>query len=164
MKKLTFILLFGLITFNLSAQADSVNISTTERLIDKYGGKIAESFNSLVEKATPVAEEGFKLAVRLQIAKGIVNLLPIVIAIIFSILLKKEYMRISTILSQKEIPYHMDRNNGPFDEDNQTIMLIGYTIGAFGFAILALFTTYSGITHLIAPEWYAIKDIIELFK
>lgn len=74
-------LIFGAIIIAMSvsfgAVADSLNttaIDTTlsvqtpikaqevERLVDKYGGKIVEGFNSLVEKTTPVAKEGFKIA------------------------------------------------------------------------------------------------------
>lgn len=89
MKKLLLLLLFALV-FSLSgyAQLDSLNIDATqaERIIDKYTGKVTEGFNTVLEKATPVAEEGFESCI------------------------------------------------------------------------------YDGTLYLVAPEWFAIKDIIGLFN
>src|SRR5690554_3395803 len=105
MKKLFMLLLMlgSLTAFSMDSDSTQLSeqpskISETERIIDKYGGKIAESFNSIVEKITPVAEEGFKLAVRLQIAKGIASLLPLVLFIISVYLFSKEYNRIDGLL------------------------------------------------------------------
>lgn len=162
-------MLFTLTTFagkvELPAEpSDSTKISTTERLVDKYGGKIIDGFNTVVEKATPVAKQGFEIAVRLQIAKGVACLLPIIFFFIFSYSFKKEYERISSILDSDKVPLHMDKSEGPMDEDNMTAKLLIYLLMSIVLFILSCIFTYTAITHLIAPEWFAIKEIIELIK
>ncbi len=167
MKKLIIILLclsFSFSSFAEKTKEKQDSISNTERIIDKYSGKVVEGFNNVVEKAVPIAKQGFETAVRLQIAKGIANLLPLIFFLFFLYSSNKEYDRINTILSSDNIPKHMDQKNGPFDEDNITPRLIIYFIIALILGILSLFTTYTGITHVVAPEWYAIKEIIKLFK
>lgn len=139
-------------------------LDKTEHLIDKYGSKIADTFARSLETAKPIAKEAFQSIVYLQIAKGVGLLLPLVFFIVFLILLKKEYDKIDNILNGNSIPEHMNSRKGPLDEDNITPFLIIYLALVVISLILAIINTYSGVLHLLAPRWYAFKEIIELFK
>ena len=165
MKNLLLLLLISVTSIAVNAN-DTLNtkqISETERIIDKYGDKIVNSFNSFAEKALPIAEDGFKMVVRLQIARGLVCLIPLIMLIIFSILLSKEYNRILNLLNQPIVPKHMNNRYSPFSEDNITIFLLFYMIAVIIFGIMAIPTIYHSFLYLIAPEWFAIKEIINLF-
>lgn len=145
--------------YSQQVETDTVplsNIKEAERLIDKYGSQATKGFNNLVEKVTPLAAEGFNLAVKMQIAEGVARLLPIVLFIIIFILLK----RLVDSYKGKEATLNEDLNNntGVF-----TLFVIYVVLLVITFLVL-LITTYGGITRLIAPEWHAIKEIIELVK
>lgn len=168
MKKFIFIvfMLFSLTTLAETSKDSIIKPSTAqevERLVDKYGGKIVNGFNIVVEKATPVAEQGFKIAVRLNIAHGIACLLPLLFFFIFSRTFFNEYNRIENILKSDNVPDHMDKRYGVMGEDNMTPKLTLSLIALCITFILSCIFTVSGVKHLIAPEWYAIKDIIDLF-
>jgi hypothetical protein len=168
MKKLSILFLLMFTTLVFSTTNDSIQKPSTaqevERLVDKYGGKIIDGFNTVVEKTTPIAEQGFYIAVKLNIAKGIGELLPLLFFFGFGYLFIREYNRINNILNSDNVPYNMHSGYGPMDFINSTPLLwISLTFIVILF-IFSLFTTMSGIQHLIAPEWYAIKDIIDLFK
>lgn len=164
MKKIITLLLILFSSICFSQTVDSTKITETERIIDKYSGKIADSFTQGLEKVTPIAEDGFKIAVKVSIAQGIGLLLPSLLFIIFFSLLCKEYSRLETILMSDDVPSSMDCRHGPYSEYNFTGILSFYTIFTGLSAIASAFTIYDGILHLIAPEWYAIINIIELFK
>lgn len=170
MKKfiLSLVLLFSLTMYPNQTTKDSIQESTTaqevERLVDKYGGKIVDGFNHVVEKATPVAEQGFKIAVRLNIAHGIACMLPLVFLFLFMYWFMEEYNRLDNILKSNDVPRNMNYRYGPMYEDNITPKLIMNIIATIIMFILVCIFTVEGIKHLIAPEWYAIKDIIDLFK
>lgn len=147
MKKIIILMMIVLGTFTSRAQdSTKTTISEIERVVDKYGEKIADGFISTMETAKPVAKEGFKVVVKLQFAKGIANLLPLLIFIISVISITKLW--------------------GTEHLNNKDISAVGFiwlTLLIISF-VLAIFDTYSGITHLIAPEWFAIKEIITLMK
>ena len=163
-KLILFMLLISLITYSQTAKDSLSTSQNVERLIDKYGGKISEGFNDVVEKTTPVAKEGFHIAVKLNIAEGIGYLLPLVFFFIFGYIFIKEYNRIDNMLKSDNIPRNMNKNYGPIDDDNSTPLLWISLVFTGILFVISLFTTIPGIKHLIAPEWYAIKDIIKLFK
>ena len=164
MKHLLLMVVFLLIPTAFFAQKDSIKITNTEHIVDKYGGKIVEGFNSVVKKITPVAEKGFEIAVRKNIAEGIVSILPLVFFILFLYLFSKEYTRIENILNSDNVPCQYDSRKGVFDENNITAPLLLYLFLIILLLIVSSFTIYNGITHLIAPEWYAIEDIFNLIK
>ena len=58
----------------------------------------------------------------------------------------------------------LNNEHGPLDDNNVTPQIFIYIIIMIIFFILACICTYDGITHLVAPEWYAIKEVISLFK
>lgn len=170
MKKILTVLTL-LVSLTAFSQSDSTsldvitteNITQAEHIIDKYSSKVVDVFNSAVESATPLAEEGFKMVVRLQIAQGIVYLLPLILMFVFMFVFIKEYRRIESILdSDDEVPTHMNECYGPLEESNITPLLVGSSIFIILNAIMAMFFTFDGFTHLIAPEWYAIKEILSL--
>lgn len=164
-KVLLFVIAIMFATFSVNAQiasdstalADStikVEVPTTasevERLIDKYGGKIIDGFNSVVEKATPYAKDGFRIAVKLQIAKGIAGLLPLILAIVFMI---------SAFKLNKTAKW---TSEGP--ENFAAVLVVICAIISAILFIVAIFFTYDAILYLIAPEWFAVQDIINLLK
>jgi hypothetical protein len=143
---------------------DTSTIYNAERIIDKYSGKISESFSEGIKQVAPVAKQSFYMVVKLQIAKGISLFLPLLLAIIFLFLFYKEYKRIETILASGNVPNHMNSHYGVFSDDNCNPLLIIYMAFGIMFLIGSVFTTIDAITYVIAPEWYAIKEIIDLFK
>lgn len=158
MKKLFFILCIFLTGYTYS-QTDSLSVkeTQTERIIDKYSDKIIDGFNKVIDEVTPLAEEGFNMVVRLQIAKGIIFSLPIIFFFFFLYIFIKEYNKIDKDENKKDPKY------GPFYEANITAPLIIYLILTIITFVLSSVFTYDALTHLIAPEWYAIKEIIDLF-
>ena len=121
-----------------------------ERLVDKYGGKIVDGFNSIVEKATPIAKDGFKVAVKLQIAKGVAGLLPLILTVFFIVYCFK---------FNKDAIW---RHDGP--SNASAVLVIVFAIIAIIIGLFAISSTYNAILYLIAPEWFAIQDIINLLK
>lgn len=168
MKRILTIMFLILLTFNVGASSvDSSKtpvLDKTEELIDKYGGKLASSFSKAMETATPIAKEGFKIAVKFQIAEGIARLLPILLFIIFITIFNSEYKRIENILQRDDVSRTFNRSKGPFSDDNITPKLILFFIFSIIFFLVSLVVTYGGITRLIAPEWYAMLEILELMK
>ena len=142
---------FTMVSYADTTSVATLNVSQTERLIDKYGRQAVESFNSLVETTIPLAESGFKMVVRLQIAKGIGGLLPLFLTIlsliiIFTLNKKAEWCKYS----------------GP--QNLNAIMQVVFTILGWLLFMVALMSTYDAILYLMAPEWYAIKEILNLVK
>ncbi len=166
MKRILILSLFTLFSFVVNAQQTipDTTISNAERIIDKYSGKIANTFIAGIEKITPVAINGFELAVRLQIAIGLFDLVGCMLFFLCFIQLFKEYNRISILLDSKDCPSRMNKTEGPFYDQNATFKLGAFTILSILSVIMLPFFLYEAFTHLIAPEWFAIKEIIELFK
>lgn len=52
--------------------------------------------------------------------------------------------------------------NGPNNFAAVLVIVFGILGGIMG--ILGIFSTYNAILYLIAPEWFAIQDIINLLK
>lgn len=149
MKTIITILLSVLFISNISAQSvDSLRITETERIIDKYSGKIADTFEKGLEKITPIAEDGFKIMVKVQIVKGITGLIPLLCTIILTI--------IFFVYANKS-----EFGRDPIFADVMTII--------FGFLVILSFVptvidTSNAVQHLMVPEYYAIQDIINMFK
>ena len=169
MKRIITICMLLLISITYSQESQEVlesTIQTTEveRIVDKYSSKIAESFSTFMETAAPLAQEGFIVVVNLQIAKGIVMLLPLLAFIIFMYLSFREYNKTAAELKQENIPEYLNARYGPLDESNVNIKVLGTFILAGITFIMACLSTLDGVTHLIAPEWYAILEISKSFK
>jgi len=141
-------MLFSVITHS---QNDSIpSITETERIIDKYGEKVIEGFEKAVTNVTPMAEDAFAVVVKLQVAKGITRLLPI----FFSIFCVWFFYK--TLDSYQK----SDNKNG--EDVRIGAMVISGIIGIIS-VITAFFVTSTGIQMIIAPEWFAIKEIMNLF-
>lgn len=141
-----------------------INITETERIIDKYSDKIADSFNKGIEKVAPVAEQGFEIAVKFQIIKGVSGLLPFIAFLVSVFVFRNEYFRISNLLRSDDVPDNMDSRKGIFSEENMSIILFSSFIITAVTLIASFFTLPSAISYILAPEWFAIKDILEMFK
>lgn len=151
MKKLIFILFLLMSMSSWSQDSTVVTTTQAERIIDKYSGKISDTFNEGIKKITPMAEKGFDVVVRFEIAKGIGLLLPLPICITFVFII---------ISTRRKAKF-----NDVGDPTNGwgILLIITWVIASVSF-IVSIFSVYSGILHLMAPEWYAIKEILEIFK
>lgn len=156
MKKLLLVLL-ALFTFTVSVQGaqqepvKTENISEAERIVDKYGEKIANSFKEAMDTATPMAKEGFKMVVKLQIAKGIAYLLLPLTCIVMFLIYKRNYK------IAKEGQYNDWVHN---KSGGLALFSLIFSIILF---IVSIPATYHGLLHVMVPEWFAIKEIVQLF-
>jgi cytoskeletal protein RodZ len=139
-------------------------LDKVEQLVDKYSVKVANVFVATMEKATPVAKEGFQAAVWFQVAKGVAEIIPLVFFLVFLFLLINEYNSIYKVLNSDAVPAHMSRGRGPLHESNISLKLILYLLLFIASTITTAVFVWDGIMHLVAPKWFAIKDIIELVK
>lgn len=134
------------------ADAADVEITEAERIIDKYSGKISDTFEKGLETVVPVAEQGFEIATKLQFAKGIVHLSVVGLWVLFLFLTWKTYK-----VAKEDDPHcWVDGKCGGFALTSLVIASV--------LTIALPFMLYHGLTHVMAPEWYAIKEIIELFN
>lgn len=145
------LLMISFVSYGYDQQNEQnlVTDSKTEMVIDKYGSKIVESFKSMTEKLTPIAIDTFEMVVKLQIAKGITYLIPLLVFIIFF------HMSMKHI---KKADFSM------YDWNIHGTLSIIFGVITLISLISTLTFISDAITHLIAPEWYAIKDIIHLSK
>lgn len=139
-------------------------LDKVEQLVDKYSVKVANVFVATMEKATPVAKEGFRAAVWYQVAKGIAGVIPFFLFITFLLLLINEYNSIYKVLGSENVPQHMNKCKGPLDEKNVTLKFFIYLILFVASTAISVFYVYDGVIHLLAPKWFAIKEVIELVK
>lgn len=167
-----FLLFLLLLPFVFNAQvSDTVvitkEITETERLVDKYGGQIISKFNDVIKAATPMAKEGFEMVVKLKMAQGFASLIPLSLFFLFSYLFYIEHKRVESILNTPKEDRTIERyeySYGPMSNYNISTFTIIYLIAASLFFVISLFTTYTAIMYLLAPEWYAIKEIIQLLN
>jgi hypothetical protein len=156
-----------LLSYSTYAQVDttdSVKITQAERIIDKYSNKVYHTVTEIVDDLKGPAKEMFNYVVKLEIIKGFGMLLPLFFAIIFLILIVSEYKRISNILNSTNVVNTFNKREGPLHEDNITPQMIIYLVSFIFMAIVSLFSTYDGVLHLFAPEWYAVKEIIGIIN
>ncbi len=152
MKQLLFTI-FVILGLTLNAQEKKNDITTTqtERIIDKYSDKIIDGFNNTIDKVTPMAEEGFAIIVKLKFIEGVAYLLPFIIGIILLILSTIRFKKIRYV---KELPKE-------YITENNTYGFIYLIVGGIIF-IIGLLTLSTALTHIFVPEWYAIKEIMNL--
>ena len=159
MKKLLIYLPLMLISYLSMAQDTLMTITNettqTERIIDKYSDKVFTTFESAITSATPMIKEGFGWVVRLQIAKGVAYLcIPILFLIVFRLFLK--YYKIASDDSKDSRYTWVDCDNGI-----TAVITLVISCALFVGSIPA---TYHGLIHIMAPEWCAIKEIIQTFN
>lgn len=150
MKKLILITALFIGLFSFAQDSTAIKITEAERIIDKYGGAAVDKFNNAVDTITPFAKDGFKIVTKLKFAEGVVYLLVFPFCILFWFIFNHYYNKACI-----EDSYWIDTKAGPLSI-TFLILSIGSTIGL----IPAL---YHGLTHVIAPEWFAIKEIANLF-
>lgn len=164
MKQILTALLLITSIMNMHSQIDSTifisqdQVSQAEHLVAKYSTKITDAFTEGIQSVTPMAEDAFEMVVRLQTAKGVGLLLPIPLFFTFLLLLINEIKSVRKLI--KEGNYHY---TSPWSENNISMQMILFLILAVITGILSFITTYDGILHIMAPEWYAIKEIMGLF-
>ena len=142
MRKLVTILLI-LVSLNSYTQVlDSIpNTTETERIIDKYSDNIISGFNTVIEKVTPLAEDGFKVVVKLKFIQGIALIIGAVICLLLIIVSFKKNIK----------DFIMHNTAGAL-----YMVLLYPLIGLF-------IMGYAGLMRIFVPEWFAIKEIIGLF-
>ena len=165
--KQLFIIVMSILSLNMVAQTDSTyvvsegTLTETERIIDKYSSNISDAFTNGVEKVLPFAEDAFNMVVKLQIAEGIVRLLPILIFFISFRLFNTENKRIRKLIEDEGSRNKYD--NSTFNVPNVTPQMIIYFVITILSGIGTIFLTYGGLVRIIVPEWFAVKEIIHLF-
>lgn len=147
------VLLFS-ITAYTQTETVEIPITETERIIDKYSSKVANSFSKFMDTATPMAQEGFAMVVKLKFAEGIAYLTVIPFCLFFWGTFMK-YYRLANEYSENSEDHWTECKYGTLS----VVMLVSSCVTTVGL-IPAL---YHGLTHVIAPEWYAIKEIAGLF-
>lgn len=139
-------------------------LDKTEHLVDKYSAKIADAFMSSIDKATPFVKSTFTSLVYLQIGKGIAYLVPTFFFLLFLWIFIYQYNKVEKMLNSDKVPINLTKQYGVFHTDNINPKIILSFILLIIFFIASMFTIADGIEHLFAPQWYAVKDIIGLFK
>lgn len=151
MKKL-FLFLILILSFTITNAQDTTDkITETERIVDKYSDKVVDGFNELIKKVTPVAEDAFEIAVRLQIAEGLARLIPLFMLPLIWLILR------NVIKKSKWRP------NGDADNGYAILQIVLWVILCIDF-IAFIITIYGAIVRLVAPEWFAIKEILNLIN
>lgn len=139
-------------------------LDKTEQLVDKYGAKIADAFMVSIDKATPFVKSTFASLVYLQIGRGIAYLIPTLLFLLFVFLLIKEYNLLDAVLKSDKIPNYLNGNRGPLHEDNINPKILICVLFSIVFCVASIFTIGAALEHLFAPQWFAVKDIIDMFK
>lgn len=140
MKKFIFIILSFFI-INVSAQTTQ-EITKAERIIDKYSEKVINTVEKTVKVLEQPAKEIFESVIRLQIARGIALLSMALTGLLLIFL-----------------PIIINKTNWSSLDKNMTSILsiiIGLTLFLIGM--------YYGLSYCLAPEWYGIQEIFNLFK
>ena len=125
-----------------------VTESNVEKLVDKYTDKIGAAFEALSQKLEQPVEYVWNAFVKVNFAKGIVQLLFLLCFIISVFIV----LRLLKLLK---------------DDDNNEVLIGAFVIAALicAFSLIATFCTITeAIPRLIAPEYYALKEVFELFK
>ncbi len=144
MKKLITILIVFISLNTYAQEVEPIQGETvTERVIDKYSDKIITGFNETIDKITPLAQEGFAIVVKLKFVNGIIHLIPVILLVIISIV---------ALIKWNKMEWGDDSPGGKFFI--AVVLLI--------LSILTAFTLHEAITHIFVPEWYAIKEIMNL--
>lgn len=126
---------------------DGIQVTEAERLLDKYAGKMYEGAVEIAEAISGPAKEAFDYVVMLQIAKGIGMLIPLLLFIISLTVI---------LITATRFECNEESVGG-------VVCMAFIVIGALSL-VLSFFTTYDAVLHLIAPEWFAIKEIMALIK
>lgn len=173
MKKCVFLfLMFVFTNIRIFAQDSNLKkdssatpvLDKTEQLVDKYSAKIADVFMSSIDKATPFVKSTFTSLVYLQICKGIAYLVPTFFFLLFLWIFIYQYNKVEKILNSDKVPNNLRAGYGVFNSYNINPKIIISFILFILFGIVSMCTIADGIEHLFAPQWYAVKDIIELFR
>jgi len=157
MKKLLTFIIFAL-SFVITYAQDEVQtapdtvVTTTEveRIIDKYSEKVYNTLTTLITQLKGPAEYIFKSAIKVNIAKGIVNLIPFIIFIPCFIL----------FLYYVKAGRWCDGDTANY----QAVLSIIMGIISLGLLIAGIVCICSAIPYLVSPEWYAIQDIMHLIR
>lgn len=123
-------------------------LSEAERIVDKYGGKIADAFSEGLSKVAPVAEDGFRIMVIYHRAEGITVVLGFLISLFFAY---KCASGIKEVLDERDT------------EGRQVALIAGAIVFSIATCVFLVNTFSWGLTSIIAPEYYAIKEIISMF-
>ncbi len=124
-------------------------LEKTDEIISKYADGIRDAFNEGMEHAVPVAKDGFELMVRYEIAIGITYLMPLLFFIVF--------FSMCIVYAKKS-----EWRKYEIDFEGVMCMILG-TVSCIAL-IITMCTIGEAVLHLLAPEYYAIKDIIAMFK
>lgn len=165
MKSVIIALIFALgVGFSMFAQdvqqeplTQAETISEAERIIDKYSSKAVEAFSEAVTTITPIAVDAFKMVVRLQVAKGIGWLLIALASLSPFFFLKWSFNQ-----HLKDREFNLNKYGAEKRETGGILLGINILLCISGFISFCVFIQ-PALLYLIAPEWYAVKEILNLF-
>ena len=113
-----------------------------------------EAIDRLLEALEPVAEklgQGAEFLWRTIVNQAIVD--GITFTFVGVVLFVATF-----ILATKVVPYLIDRDGGWYG------MAIAASVVAFGVGIAALSFTLDGMRHLINPEFYAVRELLDAVR
>ena len=118
--------------------------------------KIAEYIETLAQQLGVAVTHLYEVMARQQIAEGIAyGLLCLVIVVVVPIIVYK--MARLTFRKWSEI----------YEEDGEFIIMVAWLFGGIGSAVvfvISLLSLPEYVMHVINPEYYVVKEILEVFK
>lgn len=156
MKKLFPLLLLVLCSFTMNAQLDTIvtpniEISTAERVVDKYADKAYGAVKELANALKVPAEHVYTVLVKQAVVVSITWIITFIILIIISILCIKTISK-----------YGIQNNDYEIDQRGMAGMIIGIFTGI---GVIICFTNIDiMVGGLLNPEYYAIQEILDTFK
>lgn len=151
MKQLKYLLFTLILLINISiySQSDSIKqpiqISETERIVDKYSEKITVALQSLAKSLEVPAQKVFEILIKQQYVFAITHTIIIILTTCFMIWIWITF------------------NNLYKKTDEDEYICIGIVI-----QIIHLIYVFAVLTPVVGcyinPEYYALKDIIELIN
>jgi VIT1/CCC1 family predicted Fe2+/Mn2+ transporter len=167
MKNFIFSLML-LLTTSIYAQDSTAvvgEVTAAERIIDKYSGKAYEAVKELASALKVPAEHVYKVLVMQGVAEGITYLVVGIIGFILG-LIGLYYYSYAKRQNIKGNPYNTGGVTSDWQAGNcveQTLSVILYVIGGL-LILIMMFNISTVVTGLINPEYYALKQVMEVFK
>ena len=153
------------------ATKSAEQLSTTERIVDKYSGKLMGVITSLAESLQVPVEHVYKVLVLQQVAEGISGILPLLGLIICIIMLKSQYNNVGW----SDSSFYNEDWEGETNAEkkvkwrekqfsHRSILFIATSLICSVFFIITLHTLSDSIIQIVNPEYGAIQEIFELVK
>lgn len=149
MKKL--ILLITLTAMSIGSYAQDEQITEAERIVDKYTGKAGDAIKELATALEQPAEHVYAILVRQSLSEGILFTIGGVVLLIAGFWIIKLSMSVNKVKdSYRDMVY---------PDYKYVLSVSGSLILVLSFIILI-----ASPLRILNPEYYAIKEIMDVFK